>query len=51
MSKFFKSLFATLSHKPWEKEQMISDNYHQGKTFDLSNQTQRKMYPLGRELI
>ncbi len=39
MSKFFKSLFATLSHKPWEKEQMISDNYHQGKTFDLSNQT------------
>ena len=39
MSKFFKKLFGTLSDKPWEKEQMISDNYHQGKTFNLSNQT------------
>ena len=39
MSKFFKKLFGALADKPWDKEQMISDNYHQGKTFDLSNQT------------
>jgi cytochrome c oxidase subunit III len=39
MSKFFKNLFGALSEKPWEKEQMISDNQHQGKTFNLSNQT------------
>ena len=39
MSKFFKKLFGTLTDKPWDKEQMISDNYHQGKTFNLSNQT------------
>jgi len=39
MSKFFKKLFGTLSHKPWEKEQMETDNYHQGKTFDISLQT------------
>ena len=39
MSKFFKNLFGTLSDKPWEKEQMETDNYHQGKTFDISLQT------------
>ena len=39
MSKFFKSIFGALSDKPWEKDQMISDNLHQGKTFNLSNQT------------
>ena len=39
MSKFFKKLFGALSDKPWEKEQMTSDNYHQGKTFDISHQT------------
>ena len=39
MSKFFKSIFGALSDKPWEKDQMISDNLHQGKTFELSNQT------------
>ena len=39
MSKFIKKLFGTLSDKPWEKEQMESDNYHQGKTFDISLQT------------
>ena len=39
MSKFFKNIFDTLSSKPWEKEQMVSDNHHQGKTFNLSNQT------------
>ena len=25
--------------KPWKKEQMESDNHHQGKTFDISLQT------------
>ena len=39
MSKFFKKLFGALTDKPWDKEQMITDNYHQGKTFNLSNQT------------
>ena len=39
MSKFFEKLFGTLSDKPWEKEQMEADNYHQGKTFDISLQT------------
>ena len=39
MSKFFKKLFGALADKPWDKEQMISDNHHQGKTFNLSNQT------------
>jgi len=39
MSKFFKNLFGTLSDKPWDKEQMKVDNYHQGKTFDISLQT------------
>jgi cytochrome c oxidase subunit 3 len=39
MSKFFKKLFGALTDKPWDKEQMITDNYHQGKTFDISNQT------------
>ena len=39
MSKFFKNLFGTLTDKPWEKEQMETDNYHQGKTFDISLQT------------
>ena len=39
MSKFFKKLFGALSDKPWDKEQMVTDDYHQGKTFDISNQT------------
>ena len=39
MSKFLKKLFGTLSDKPWEKEQMDTDNNHQGKTFDISLQT------------
>ena len=39
MSKFLKKLFGTLSDKPWEKEQMKTDNYHEGKTFDISLQT------------
>ena len=39
MSKFIKKLFGTLFDKPWKKEQMESDNHHQGKTFDISLQT------------
>ena len=39
MSNFFKKLFGTLSDKPWDKQQMVTDNYHEGKTFNLSNQT------------
>jgi len=39
MSKFFKKLFGALSDKPWDEEQMATDDYHQGKTFDISNQT------------
>ena len=39
MSKFFKNLFGTLSDKPWKKEQMEIDNYHNGKTFNISLQT------------
>ena len=39
MSKFFKKLFGALADKPWDKEQMIADNIHQGKTFNISNQT------------
>ena len=39
MFKFFKNLFGALADKPWDKEQMAIDNYHQGKTFDISNQT------------
>ena len=38
MSKFLKKLFGTLSDKPWEKKQIESDNYHLGKTFDISLQ-------------
>ena len=39
MSNFFKKLFGSLSDKPWDKDQMAIDNYHEGKTFNLSNQT------------
>ena len=39
MSKFIKKLFGALSDKPWNKEQMVIDNYHQGKTFDISHPT------------
>ncbi len=39
MSKFFKKLFGALSDKPWEKAQIETDNYHQGKTFDISLET------------
>ncbi|MDC0215809.1 cytochrome c oxidase subunit 3 [Candidatus Pelagibacter sp.] len=39
MSNFFKKLFGSLSDKPWDKDQIVTDNYHEGKTFNLSNQT------------
>ena len=39
MSKFLKKLFGTLSDKPWDKEQMETDDHHQGKTFNISLQT------------
>ena len=39
MSKFIKKLFGALSDKPWDKDQMAIDNYHEGKTFDISHQT------------
>ena len=39
MSKFFKKLFGSLSDKPWDKEQMKTDNDHLGKTFNISLQT------------
>ena len=39
MSKFLKKVLGTLADKPWEKEQIITDNYHEGKTFDISLQT------------
>ena len=39
MSNFIKKLFGTLAEKPWEKEQAAIDNYHAGKTFNLSKQT------------
>ena len=39
MSNFIKKPFGTLAEKPWEKEQAAIDNYHSGKTFNLSKQT------------
>ena len=51
MSKFFKKLFGALTDKPWEKEQMISDNYHQGKTFNLSNQTSAVIVIFGVSIV
>ena len=39
MYKFFKNLFGTLLDKPWEKNQIETDNRHLGKTFDISLQT------------
>ena len=39
MSKFFKKLFGSLSDKPWDEEQMKTDNDHLGKTFNISLQT------------
>ena len=38
MTGFIKKIFGTLIQKPWEKEQAAIDNYHDGKTFDISLQ-------------
>ena len=38
MSNIIKKLFGTLLQKPWEKEQMVIDTSHPGKTFDISSQ-------------
>ena len=38
MSSIIKKLFGTLAEKPWEKNQVLVDNKHAGKTFSLSNQ-------------
>ena len=51
MSKFFKKLFGALSQKPWEKEQMSTDNYHQGKTFDISTQTSAVIVIFGASTV
>jgi len=51
MSKFFKKLFGTLSDKPWEKEQKEVDNYHQGKTFDISHQTSAVIVIFGASTV
>jgi len=38
MSNLIKKLFGALLEKPWEKEQAAIDDYHEGKTFDISTQ-------------
>jgi len=38
MSNLIKKLFGTLLQKPWEKDQMVLDTSHTGKTFDISLQ-------------
>jgi cytochrome c oxidase subunit 3 len=51
MSNIFKKLFGTLTQKPWEKEQMVSDNYHQGKTFNISTQTSAVIVIFGASTV
>ena len=38
MSKLLNKLFGTLLQKPWDNEQAVIDNAHEGKTFDISLQ-------------
>ena len=38
MSNLIKKLFGTLLQKPWDKDQMVLDTSHTGKTFDISSQ-------------
>ena len=38
MSGFIKKFFGALIQKPWEKEQMVVDSLHEGKTFNISEQ-------------
>ena len=51
MSNFIKKLFGTLAVKPWEKEQAAIDTYHQGKTFNLSNQTSAVIVIFGMSTV
>ena len=51
MSNFFKKLFGALTDKPWEKEQMVSDNYRQGKTFNVSTQTSAVIVIFGASTV
>ena len=37
MSNLIKKLFGTLLQKPWDKDQMVLDTSHTGKTFDISS--------------
>ena len=39
MSGIIKKLFGTLVQKPWEKEQVVIDSSHSGKSFEISNQS------------
>ena len=39
MSGLIKKLFGTLVQKPWEKEQVVIDSSHSGKSFEISNQS------------
>ena len=38
MSALIKKLFGVLAQKPWDPNQAVTDNTHQGKTFNISNQ-------------
>ena len=38
MGNIIKKLFGTLLQKPWDKDQMVLDASHTGKTFDISSQ-------------
>ena len=42
MSNIIKKLFGTLLQKPWEKEQMVIDTSHPGKTFNISDPILKK---------
>tara|TARA_Y100001970_G_C14209221_1_gene845922 strand:+ start:1208 stop:1888 length:681 start_codon:yes stop_codon:yes gene_type:complete len=47
MSGIIKKLFGTLLQKPWEKDQMVIDTSHPGKTFDISAQKSAVIIILG----
>ena len=47
MSGIIKKLFGTLVQKPWEKDQMVIDTSHPGKTFDISAQKSAVIIILG----
>ena len=51
MSNLIKKLFGTLLQKPWEKDQMVLDTSHPGKTFDISLQKSAVIIIFGRSLF